>query len=314
MVFEVKILGCNSASFAFGRHHTAQVVNSNQNLFLVDCGEGTQLRMLKNQIRFNRIHHIFISHLHGDHYLGLMGLIFTFHLQGRTEDLFIYGPPGLDEIISLQLKHSESVLNYRLHFQLLGQDDQLLFENEDIQVHSLKMNHRIPCYGFVFSEKQRRFKIKRELLPEIFGREELLMLKDGLDVTDASGHLWKNEELASPPPLPRRYVYAADTRVLSGISEKIEGCDLLYHEATFTSEMAARAEATFHSTAAEAAGFAARHKVRRLILGHFSSRYQDVSPVLTEASAIFPDTVLAAEGQVYEVPMQTAPNQHASSH
>ncbi len=310
MVFEVKILGCNSASFAFGRHHTAQVVNSNQNLFLVDCGEGTQLRMLRQQVRFNRIHHIFISHLHGDHYLGLMGLIFTFHLQGRTEDLFIYGPAGLDEIISLQLRHSESVLHYRIHFQTIEKGGQLLFENEDIQVSSLAMNHRIPCFGFVFAEKQRRYKIKRELLPETLGREELLQLKEGLDVTDTSGRKWRNEELASPPPVPRTYVYAADTRVLEGEIPVIKGCDLLYHEATFTSEMAARAETTFHSTAEEAAQFALRHQVRRLILGHFSSRYQDVNPVLTEALNFFPHTLLAIEGQTYEVPVHEAENQH----
>ncbi len=299
MVFEVKILGCNSASFAFGRHHTAQVVNSNQNLFLVDCGEGTQLRMIKQQVRFNRIHHIFISHLHGDHYLGLMGLIFTFHLQGRTEDLYIYGPAGLDEIISLQLRHSESVLHYQIHFQVIEQDNQLLFENEDIQIRSLAMNHRIACYGFVFAEKQRRYKIKRELLPETLGREELLKLKEGLDVQDSNGRLWKNEELASPPPVPRSYVYAADTRVLEGICEAVKGCNLLYHEATFTSDMQARAEVTYHSTAAEAARFASLHEVHRLILGHFSSRYQDVSPVLEEAIRFFPYTLLAAEGQTY---------------
>jgi ribonuclease Z len=312
LIFEVKILGCNSASFAFGRHHTSQVVNSNQNLFLVDCGEGTQLRMIKQQIRFNRIHHIFISHLHGDHYLGLMGLIFTFHLQGRTDDLYIYGPPGLDEIISLQLRHSESVLHYRIHFQVIEHDDQLLFENEDLQIISLAMNHRIACYGFVFREKQRRFKLKRELLPETLGREELLLLKEGQNVTDSAGRVWRNEELASPPPVPRTYIYAADTRVLDGIREVAEGCNLLYHEATFTSEMQSRAEATFHSTAAEAAQFAARHHVERLILGHFSSRYQDVSPVLAEAIQYFPHTILAAEGQTYEVPARVASKQHAS--
>jgi ribonuclease Z len=310
LVFEIKILGCNSASFAFGRHHTAQVINNNQNLFLVDCGEGTQIRMLKHQVRFNRIHHIFISHLHGDHYLGLMGLIFTFHLQGRTEDLFLFGPPGLEEIITLQLRHSESVLNYRIHFQVIEQDGQLLFENEDLQVHSLAMNHRIPCFGFVFSEKKRKFKLLRDRLPESFGREDLLRLKEGLDVVDSSGNVWLSSELTIPPPVPRTYVYAADTRVLEGFCPAVDGCDLLYHEATFTSEMQARAEVTFHSTAAEAAQFAARHHVKKLILGHFSSRYQDVSSVLTEASDFFFNTSLATEGNTYEVPCTLPESQH----
>jgi ribonuclease Z len=305
LIFEVKILGCNSASFAFGRHHTSQVVNSNQNLFLVDCGEATQLRMLRHQVRYNRINHIFISHLHGDHYLGLMGLIFTFHLQGRTDDLYISGPSGLDEIISLQLKHSDSVLNYQIHFQRIVEDGQLLFENEDIQVTSIEMNHRIPCFGFVFAEKQRRHKIIREKLPETLSREQMLQLKDGLDVVDSNGKLWANSELATPPLVPRKYIYAADTRVLSKQCKVVENCNLLYHEATFTNEMQARAEATFHSTAAEAALFAKRHHVKKLVLGHFSSRYQDVSPVLEEASINFLNTVLAIEGQVYEVPYGT---------
>jgi ribonuclease Z len=310
LIFEVKILGCNSASFAFGRHQTAQVVNSNQNLFLVDCGEGTQLRMLKHQVRFNRINHIFISHLHGDHYLGLMGLIFTFQLQGRTEDLFIFGPPGLDEIISLQLKHSESILHYRIHFMVIEDDAQLLFENEDIQVRSLKMNHRIPCFGFVFSEKLRKYRLLRDRLPGSLGREELLLLKDGHDVVDPEGNSWRNSELAMPPPRPRSYVYAADTRVLEKHCSSVEGCDLLYHEATFTEDMNARAIATFHSTAAEAARFAGRHHVRNLIIGHFSSRYQDVLPVLKEAQEYFPNTVLAIEGQTYEVPYISVNQDH----
>jgi len=261
--------------------------------------------MLRHQVRYNRINHIFISHLHGDHYLGLMGLIFTFHLQGRTDDLYISGPSGLDEIISLQLKHSDSVLNYQIHFQRIVEDGQLLFENEDIQVTSIEMNHRIPCFGFVFAEKQRRHKINREKLPETLSREQMLQLKDGLDVVDSNGKLWANSELATLPLVPRKYIYAADTRVLSKQCKVVENCNLLYHEATFTNEMQARAEATFHSTAAEAALFAKRHHVKKLVLGHFSSRYQDVSPVLEEASINFLNTVLAIEGQVYEVPYGT---------
>ena len=311
LIFEVKILGCNSASFAFGRHHTAQVVNSNQNLFLVDCGEGTQLRMLRHQIRFNRIQHIFISHMHGDHYLGLMGLIFTLQLQGRTDDLFIFGPAGLDEIITLQLRMSESVLNYRIHFQRIESGGQLLFENEDIQIHSMTMNHRIPCFGFVFAEKKRKYKLLRDRLPQTLGREDLLQLKEGMDVTDQEGKTWLNSELTIPPPQPRTYVYAADTRVLDRHCPEVEQCELLYHEATFTSDMQERAMATFHSTAAEAAEFARKHHVQKLILGHFSSRYQDVQPILSEATRIFSNTILAVEGQTFEVPLPQKEVSHA---
>ena len=302
MTFDVKILGCNSASFAFGRHHTAQLVNSNQNLFLVDCGEATQIQMMRFNVRHSRIDHIFISHLHGDHYLGLMGLIFTYHLQGRTDDLHVYGPVGLDEIITLQLKYSESRLNYILHFHPITDGGQVLFENEDLEVRTLKMNHRIPCFGFVFAEKLRKHKLHRELLPADITREQLQDLKEGKDIVDTSGQIWKNETLASPPPVPRKYVYCADTRVSTELIPEIEGANLLYHESTFTQDMAARAEATFHTTAAEAGRFAAQHNVMQLLIGHFSSRYFDVQPFLAEAKAEFSNTLLSVEGQTYDVP------------
>jgi len=301
LIFDVKILGCNSASFAFGRHHTAQLVNNNQNLFLVDCGEATQIQMMRHQVRHSRINHIFISHLHGDHYLGLMGLVYTFHLQGRSEDLNIYGPSGLNEIITIQLKYSESRLNYIIHFHLIEGNDQLLFENEDIQIFSVQMNHRIPCYGFVFEEKKRKYKLIREFLPPTLNKEHLLQLKEGLDVVDTESKLWKNETLAVPPPEPRKYVYCSDTRVLKDQIPRLIGANLLYHEATFTNDMQARAESTYHTTAEEAAIFAARHQVRQLLIGHFSSRYFDLIPFLSEAKQTFSETILAVEGQTFDI-------------
>lgn len=301
MTFDVKILGCNSASFAFGRHHTAQLVNNNQNLFLIDCGEATQIQMMRHQVRHSRIDHIFISHLHGDHYLGLMGLVFTFHLQGRSEDLHIYGPAGLNDIITIQLQHSESRLNYTIHFHLIEENDQLLFENEDIQVFTVQMNHRIPCYGFVFEEKQRKYKLIRELLPPTLTKENLHQLKEGQDVVDTDGTVWKNETLAVPPPEPRKYVYCADTRVLEGQIPRLMGANLLYHEATFTNDMQARAISTFHTTAEEAGEFASRHSVRQLLIGHFSSRYFDLVPFLKEAQQTFSETILAVEGHTFDV-------------
>jgi ribonuclease Z len=300
--FDVKILGCNSASFAFGRHHAAQLVSNNQNLFLVDCGEATQIQLMRYQVRYNRIHHIFISHLHGDHYLGLMGLLFTFHLQGRQDPLHVYGPAGLDEIITLQLRHSESRLHYEIHFHRLESDDQLLFENEDLQVFAVEMNHRIPCFGFVFEEKWRKHKIIREKLPDSITRENLTDLKEGRDITDGSGVRWKHTDLTIPPSTPRKYAYCADTRVLDREIGRLMGTNLMYHEATFTSDMQARAESTFHSTAAEAGRFAARHQVRELVIGHYSSRYFDIQPFLEEARTTFSRTTLAIEGQQYDVP------------
>ena len=285
-------MGCNSASFAFGRHHTSQLLNSNQNLFLIDCGEATQVQMLRYGVKANRIHHIFISHLHGDHYLGLMGLIFTYHLQNRSEDLHIYGPKGLDEIITLQLKHSESKLSYELHFHLIEADGQLLFENNDIWIHAVAMNHRIPCFGLVFQEKLRKPKFLREpVLPE------------GNEMKGQTGEeqVIQYTEVIIPPPEPRKYVYFSDTRVFTHKMECAENASLLYHESTFLDDMKERAASTFHSTATEAAGFALQHNVKELLLGHYSSRYYDVHHFLMEAKTIFPETKLAMEGQVYEI-------------
>lgn len=302
LTFEVKILGCNSASFAFGRHHTSQLVNHNQNLFLIDCGEGTQLQMNRFQIRASRIQHIFISHLHGDHYLGLMGLIFTFHLQGRTQDLYIYGPKGLDEIITLQLKFSESILNYTIHFHSLSEESPLIFENEDLWVKTIKLNHRIPTFGFLFEEKPRKYKLIREMLPQSLTKENLVELKEGQDIVDSDGTFWPNHTLASPPRKSRKYAYLSDTRYIEYDLQELFGANLLYHEATFLSDMQERAENTFHSTAAEAAKFAKRHQVDRLVIGHFSSRYYDTTPFLKEAKQYFIPSSLAVEGQVFDVP------------
>ena len=301
MTFEIKILGSNSASFAFGRHHTSQLVNSNQNLFLVDCGEATQLQLLRYQIRFSRISHIFISHLHGDHYLGLMGFIFTNHLQGRTEDLHIYGPKGLDEIITVQLKYSDSRLNYNLHFHPIEEENQLLFENEDLEIRPITMDHRITCFGFIFKEKHRKYKLNRALLPSTLSIQNLLDLKEGKDITDLNGALWQNSALATPPHHPRSYVYCADTRFHDQIRPNIMNANLLYHEATFLNDMQNRAETTFHSTAQEAGRFAALHQVRQLVIGHFSSRYYEIQPFLSEAMVEFKNTSLAVEGQTFQV-------------
>ncbi len=298
MTFEIKILGCNSASFAFGRHHTSQLLNSNQNLFLIDCGEATQVQMLRYGVKANRIHHIFISHLHGDHYLGLMGLIFTYHLQNRTEGLHIYGPRGLDEIITLQLKHSESKLSYELHFHQIEEDGQLLYENADIFIHALAMNHRIACFGFVFQEKLRKPRWFRGILPVGPGEEDFSGI---LNPAEGDGHGTETSDILLPPREPRKYVYFADTRVFTQKMESAENANLLYHETTFLSDMKERAISTFHSTAEEAARFAADHGVKELLIGHYSSRYYDVHHFLMEARNFFPETKLAMEGQLYEI-------------
>ena len=269
---------------------------------MIDCGEGTQLQLLRFQVRHGRINHIFISHLHGDHYLGLMGLIFTFHLQGRTEDLHIYGPRGLDEIITIQLRYSESTLLYNVHFHQLTADNELIFENEDICIRTIALNHRLPCFGFIFEEKQRKYKLMRDILPKSLTRENLQDLKDGKDIVDGEGKHWSNPQLATPPQEPRKYAYCSDTRFLNATIPQLAGANLMYHEATFLSEMQERAESTYHSTAAEAGIFATQNCVKQLIIGHYSSRYFDLNPFLEETKQHFSDTLLAIEGQTYEVP------------
>lgn len=236
-----------------------------------------------------------------------MGLIFTFHLQGRTDALHIYGPKGLDEIVVVQLKYSESRLNYVIHFHLLETEGEMVFENEDLTVSTLAMNHRIPCFGFVFREKQRKYKLIREMLPADLSKENILDLKEGNDITDLSGKYWANHQLATPPPIPRTYVYCSDTRYLDTDVEEIRNADLLYHEATFLSDMQTRAENTHHTTAAEAGRFAARHQVKTLLIGHYSSRYYDLNPFLEEAQTEFSHTILAIEGQTYPVRQTPVP-------
>lgn len=236
-----------------------------------------------------------------------MGLIFTYHLQGRAEDLHVYGPKGLDEIITIQLKYSESQLNYPLHFHVIDTENKLVFENEDLTVRTIQMNHRISCFGFVFEEKLRKYKLIREALPQTLSRENILALKEGEDVTDLEGKFWANSDLALPPQEPRKYVFCSDTRYLEHDLDSIKGADLLYHEATFLSDMQSRAENTFHTTAAEAGKFAQRHKVKTLLIGHFSSRYFDLAPFIEEAKTQFNETLLALEGQTYEVSPVSVP-------
>jgi ribonuclease Z len=230
-----------------------------------------------------------------------MGLIFTYHLQNRSEDLHVYGPKGLDEIITLQLKYSESKLSYDIKFHLIETGGQFLFENEDIEIHSVEMNHRIPCFGLVFQEKKRKYRLIREALPESLTKENLIHLKDGLDIIDLNGKIWLNSDLALPPHEPRKYVYFSDTRIFKHKVEAVENANLLYHESTFMNDMQERAETTFHSTAEEAARFAHQNNVKELLIGHYSSRYYDVHPFLMEAKKEFQETKLAMEGQTYEI-------------
>lgn len=299
MTFQLKILGSNSAAPAHNRNQTAQLLNINQQCFLIDCGEGSQLQLANYKIKFNKINHIFISHLHGDHFFGLMGLVSTMHLFGRSKDLRLYGPPGLAEIITTQLRHSESRLNFRIDFRELDSaGPEMIYENDALTVETIPLTHGIRCNGFLFREKPKPRKINKPALPPDFPVRYMARLKKGLHIYDDKGQIiYRNEELTLPPNKSYAYAYCSDTMYNEDIVPQIANVDLLYHESTFTNEHAQRANETFHSTAEQAAIIAKKANVGMLILGHYSVRYKDLQPLLDEAQQIFPNSTLAREGE-----------------
>jgi ribonuclease Z len=303
MVFELTILGSNASSFAYGRHHTSQLLNHNYEYYLIDCGEGTQIRLNKLDVKVHRIKHIFISHLHGDHYLGLVGLISSMHLNNRTEDLHIYGPAGLDEIITLQLRLSDTQLRYPLHFVETNTEESVcVFENELLTVHTIPLDHRIRCAGFLFREKPKKRRIRMEKLKNGYTNHDLNQLKLGHDIVDEDGNvLYKNEDVTLPPRPSRSYAYCSDTRYSEAIIPLVQEVDLLYHESTFLNDRLQRATETFHSTAKQAATIALKANVQQLMLGHYSSRYKQLMPLLHEAQEVFANSILSVEGCVVKV-------------
>jgi ribonuclease Z len=301
--FEIKILGSSSATPVYNRNPSSQLLNIDHDLFLVDCGESTQLQLNKYKIKFNKIDHIFISHLHGDHYLGLVGLISTMHLHGRKKDLYLYGPPGLDEIITLQFKYSETFLNYKIIFKALETEKvTIIFETDTLTVETIPLTHRIKCCGFLFREKPKRRRINKENLPSGLLLQEIVELKNGKDILDENGKIkYKNEDYTLPPKKSRSYAYCADTIYTENFIPQIKNIDILYHESTFLHDLKLRALETYHSTAIDAATIALKANVKQLLLGHFSSRYKDIEPLLTEARTIFPNSYLAIEGETFNL-------------
>jgi ribonuclease Z len=301
---ELLILGSNSAAFAHRRHHTSQLLKIQGQHFLVDCGEGTQLLLKRNKVKISRIDHIVISHLHGDHYFGLIGLLSTMHLFGRKKDLLLVGPPGLLEIISLQFKYSETSLNFKINFvEFIPETSKVVFETEKLTVTTIPMDHRVPCSGFLFREKPKKRRINRKNLPNLeLSNIEIIRLKNGEDILNEDGSIKYENKLLTLDPHPQfSYAYCSDTRYKKELEEQVRGVDLLYHEATFANDMKDRAESTFHTTAEQAALFAKNAEVKKLILGHFSARYDDLEVILKEAKAIFPKAELALEGTKFEV-------------
>ncbi len=300
MSFSVTVIGSNSAIPAHGRHPSAQVVTIHDKVYLIDCGEGTQIRLNEFGIKWMKTNQIFISHLHGDHYFGLIGVVSTCHLMRRNRPLDIYGPAGLEEIIRGQLLAGQTELVYELRFHVLDPTrSERIYENEDITVDTIVLNHRIPCLGFIFREKQRQRKIIREKLDALQIPVELIPdIKAGKDILDeATGERILNSEITIDPPRPRSYAYCCDTAYFPDLVSDIKGVDLLYHDSTFSEDSEQRAADTYHSTTKQAASIAVVAEVGKLMIGHFSSKYDDLQPLLKEAQEIFPNTVLAIEGR-----------------
>ncbi|GAA3933320.1 ribonuclease Z [Hymenobacter algoricola] len=304
MEFELKILGSASATPFLNRHHTAQVLSVGPHSYLIDCGEGTQRRLMEYKVRHQRLNTIFISHLHGDHFFGLFGLLGTMHLQGRTEPVCLFGPAGLDEMLTTQFRVSHTQLSFPLEFTIVDTEQHaLVYEDRYLTVHTLPMRHRIPCCGYLFREKPKRRHLDKTRLPAGLTPAQLHQLAQGDDVRDEQGQmLVRHLDVTTAPNHSRSYAFCSDTVYTESLAELVQGVDLLYHEATFMDDLRERAAATHHSTARQAAQLARQAQVKRLLIGHFSSRYRDLEPLLHEARAVFESVELAVEGKVVSIP------------
>lgn len=297
--FELTILGSSSATPTATRNPTSQLLNIAERFFLIDCGEATQIQLRRFKCRFQKIDHIFISHLHGDHFLGLPGLLASMHLLGRKQKLTVYGPPALEEIIGLINSQSETQLNYPIAF-VHTKDDGLhkLFEDNKVEVYSFPLRHRIPTTGFLFKEKPLPRNVDKYKLEKYkVSLADIHKLKKGEDVISEEGQPIRNEDLTLPPYPARSYAFCSDTIFHESLAEMIRGVDLLYHESTFLEDKMDRAKATFHSTAKQAAKMAVLSGAKQLVLGHFSARYDQLEPFIIEAGSVFDQVILATEGK-----------------
>ncbi len=295
----VTILGNNSAVPAHNRHPTSQVIQTQDHKFLVDCGEGTQMQMSAYKIKPGKINHIFISHLHGDHYFGLIGLLTTMGLNNRKNELNIYSPKFLEEIIALQFKVANANLPYHIHFHVL-ENEGIIFEDKKVEIECFKVNHRIECWGFLFKEKKNNRKIDPKKTAQYkIPSSYYEGLQEGEDYINASGEIIKNELLTTPGSHASSYAYCADTGYFESIVEKINDVDLLYHESTYLHALEDKASARFHSTSKQAANIAKKANAKKLLLGHFSSMYDNVDDFRVEACEIFENTECAFEGVCY---------------
>jgi ribonuclease Z len=296
------ILGCYAATPRTFTNPTSQVLEIRNRLFLIDCGEGTQVQLRKNKIKFSKINQVFISHLHGDHFFGLIGLISTFALLNRTTDLHIYGPKGIKEIINLQLRLSNSWTKYGLFFhELESKETDVIFEDDKVIVKTIPLNHRVYTNGFLFQEKIRERKLNLEAVQN-YEIEKCYYqnIKNGKDITLDDGRVVENHELTFDPVPSLSYAFCSDTAYDESIIPYINEVDVLYHESTFLDSEEALAQKTMHSTAKEAARIALKANVKQLILGHYSTRYENIGLFKEQAETIFSNILLADDGKSFE--------------
>jgi ribonuclease Z len=300
---KLTILGCYAATPRTLTNPTSQVLEIKNRLFLIDCGEGTQVQLRKNKIKFSKISQIFISHLHGDHFFGLIGLISTFSLLNRNNDLHIYGPKGIKEIIKLQLRLSNSWPNFELHFhELTNIESEIIYEDDKVLVKTIPLKHRIYTNGFLFQEKLDERKLNIEAVRDYHIEKCYFQnIKNGKDILLDDGKLILNEELTFDPPKPKSYAFCSDSSYYEAIIPLIQNVDVLYHESTFLQSEEVLAAKTMHATAIEAATIAKKAQVNKLILGHYSTRYDTIDLFKKEAETIFSNVLLADDGKTFEL-------------
>lgn len=303
MNFEVTILGSGAAVPTLRRNPTSQYVVCNDRHILIDCGEGTQMQIRNYGIRFQRLTHILISHLHGDHFFGLVGLLSTMHLMGRDKGITVYGPKELESIVKSQLEIGGAKLDFDLQFVATDSKiPQLIFEDKLIEIHSFPLKHRIPTTGFLIREKAKEFNLNSEAIKGSGLKiEHFHLLKKGEDVLDEDGQIFRFKDYTFPPKLSYSYAFCSDTKYDVSIVPYVKDVSVLYHEATFTEKDSERAKATFHSTAAQAADIAKRANVGKLYLGHLSARYESTAAHLSEAAKFFENTEVVEDGMKFTV-------------
>ena len=300
---KLTILGSSSALPTSERFPSAHVLNSHERLFLIDCGEGTQMQLRKNRIKFSKINHIFISHLHGDHVFGLYGLLSTFNLMGRQNPVHLYAPENYKSILLSHLNDFDINLGFELDFvPLSGKNPVLILDEKYITVTSFPLEHRVPTFGFLFREKtQDRNIIKEAITRYNIPTVKIPAIKKGADLMTDGGEVIKNENITLPPPEPLSYAYCSDTKYSKRLAKFIKGVSLLYHEATFDSSLSDLAEMTGHSTTLDAARTARDGNAGTLLIGHFSARYRDIMPLVEEARSLFANCFPAIDGKTYEI-------------